>query len=44
MASVADMTLRWRADVVDDGGIADKVVANAPEGRENFFAVPKVVE
>ncbi len=44
MASVAEMTLRWRADVVDDGGIADKVVANAPQGRQSFFAVPKVVE
>mgnify|MGYP002037678203 FL=1 len=44
MASVAEMTLRWREDVVDDGAMADKVVANAPERRESFFAVPKVVE
>ncbi|HJM49365.1 MAG TPA: Asp-tRNA(Asn)/Glu-tRNA(Gln) amidotransferase subunit GatC [Alphaproteobacteria bacterium] len=44
MASVAEMTLRWRDDVVDDGAMAEKVVANAPERRESFFAVPKVVE
>ena len=44
MASVAEIALRWRADLVDDGGITEKVVANAPEGRESFFAVPKVVE
>ena len=44
MASVAEIALRWRPDVVDDGGIAEKVVANAPEGRQSFFAVPKVVE
>lgn len=44
MASVADMSLRWREDVVADGGIADKVLANAPDAAEGFFLVPKVVE
>jgi aspartyl-tRNA(Asn)/glutamyl-tRNA(Gln) amidotransferase subunit C len=29
---------------VTDGGMADRVLANAPETREGFFAVPKVVE
>jgi aspartyl-tRNA(Asn)/glutamyl-tRNA(Gln) amidotransferase subunit C len=30
--------------VVNDGGIADEVVANAPETQGHFFLVPKVVE
>jgi aspartyl-tRNA(Asn)/glutamyl-tRNA(Gln) amidotransferase subunit C len=44
MASVAEMKLRWRDDVVTDGGIPEKVLANAPERHDDFFAVPKVVE
>jgi aspartyl-tRNA(Asn)/glutamyl-tRNA(Gln) amidotransferase subunit C len=37
-------TMAMRADVVTDGGYADKVLANAPERIGDFFAVPKVVE
>jgi aspartyl-tRNA(Asn)/glutamyl-tRNA(Gln) amidotransferase subunit C len=37
-------TLRWRADVVSDGDIQDKVLANAPDATSGFFAVPKVIE
>ena len=44
MASVANMKLRWRDDVVTDGGIADKVTANAPDPQDGMFTVPKVVE
>ncbi len=44
MTSVTPMALRRREDVVTDGGIRDKVLANAPATREGFFAVPKVVE
>ncbi len=44
MTSVTPMELPRRADVVTDGGYADKILANAPEAREGFFAVPKVVE
>ena len=44
MASVADMKLRWRADEVTDGGIPDKVTANAPDPQAGMFSVPKVVE
>jgi len=40
----AQMALRQRADVVTDGEIAEKVLANAPDRSDNFFAVPKVVE
>lgn len=44
MTSVVDLTLPMRADAVTDGGIQDKVLANAPERVQGFFAVPKVVE
>ena len=44
MTSVVSMKLRWRDDEVTDGGAVDDVLANAPEGENGFFAVPKVVE
>ena len=44
MTSVTPMALKRRKDEVTDGDIQDKVLANAPEHREGFFAVPKVVE
>ncbi len=44
MTSVTPQTLKRRADVVCDGDQQDKVLANAPDAREGFFAVPKVVE
>lgn len=44
MTSVTPMRLKRRADVVTDGNIQDKVLKNAPDAREGFFAVPKVVE
>ena len=44
MTGVGDFSLHMRADVVSDGGYADRVTGNAPEGAENFYAVPKVVE
>ena len=44
MTSVTPMALRRRADVVTDGDQQDKVLKNAPDAREGFFAVPKVVE
>lgn len=44
MTSVAEMTLIRRADVVTDGNIPEKVLANAPDRKGDFFAVPKVVE
>jgi len=40
----AQMALRLRDDVVTDGGIAEQVLANAPDRAGNFYAVPKVVE
>ena len=44
LTGVAQMTLRMREDVVTDGGIPDRVLANAPERKGDFFSVPKVVE
>ena len=44
MVSVTPMRLRRREDVVTDGGQQDKILANAPDAREGFFAVPKVVD
>ncbi|MBS9715705.1 Asp-tRNA(Asn)/Glu-tRNA(Gln) amidotransferase subunit GatC [Pseudohalocynthiibacter aestuariivivens] len=44
MTSVTPMPLKRRADVVTDGGQQDKILKNAPDAREGFFAVPKVVE
>lgn len=44
MTSVTPMRLARRKDVVTDGNIQKQVLANAPDAREGFFAVPKVVE
>ncbi|MGI6245253.1 MAG: Asp-tRNA(Asn)/Glu-tRNA(Gln) amidotransferase subunit GatC [Pseudochelatococcus sp.] len=44
MTSVIPMALRQRADVVNDGGCAERIVANAPQAEDNYFVVPKVVE
>ena len=44
MTGVTPMCLKRREDVVTEGGMADKVLSNAPDAREGFFAVPKVVE
>jgi aspartyl-tRNA(Asn)/glutamyl-tRNA(Gln) amidotransferase subunit C len=54
LSSVSDVVLPQREDRVTDGGIAAKVLANAPGGAVyvertdkdagGFFTVPKVVE
>lgn len=44
MASVVDMTLPMRADIVTDGGDPAAVLKNAPESADGFYAVPKVME
>ena len=43
LAAVIPNSLRLRDDVVDDGGIRDKVLANAPQAEHGFFVVPKVI-
>ena len=44
MVSVTPMRLKRREDVVTAGGMPEKILSNAPDAREGFFAVPKVVE
>lgn len=44
MTSVTPMALKRRQDEVTDGGYPERILANAPDAREGFFAVPKVVE
>jgi aspartyl-tRNA(Asn)/glutamyl-tRNA(Gln) amidotransferase subunit C len=44
MTAVIPNTLRLRDDVVTDGGVRDKVLANAPAPEHGFFGVPKVIE
>ena len=44
MTSVMPMPMKKRADIVDDGEIADSVTANAPASEDHFFMVPKVIE
>jgi aspartyl-tRNA(Asn)/glutamyl-tRNA(Gln) amidotransferase subunit C len=44
MTSVIPMALPMREDIVTDGDIAPKVLANAPLTEDGFFVVPKVIE
>ena len=44
MTSVTPTLLKKRTDVVSDGNQQSKVLSNAPDTREGFFAVPKVVD
>ena len=44
MTSVVAVALPMREDVVTDGDMVDKVLANAPKSDRGFFVVPKVVE
>ena len=44
MTSVTPMAMKKRQDVVNDGEIADEIVANAPASEDNYFMVPKVIE
>jgi aspartyl-tRNA(Asn)/glutamyl-tRNA(Gln) amidotransferase subunit C len=44
MTAVIPNKLRLRDDIVSDGNVRDKVLANAPVAEHGFFAVPKVIE
>ena len=44
MTAVIANTLRLREDVVTDGSIRERVLANAPAPEHGFFGVPKVIE
>ncbi len=44
MTAVTPMALAMRPDAVTDGDRQADILANAPDAREGFFAVPKVIE
>ena len=44
MTSVTPMELKRRQDDITDGNQQSLVLKNAPEAKEGFFVVPKVVE
>ena len=44
LSSVSEQVLPWRADVVNDGGIQEQILRNAPNAQYGCFAVPKVIE
>jgi len=44
MTSVSPMNAPMRADEITAGNISEEILSNAPDAREGFFAVPKVVE
>lgn len=44
MIGVGAQEMPMRADIVNDGGYVDRVLANSPETAANMFVVPKVVE
>ncbi|MDA7480731.1 Asp-tRNA(Asn)/Glu-tRNA(Gln) amidotransferase subunit GatC [Candidatus Pelagibacter ubique] len=44
LTSVAETTLKLRADEVISENIRDQILKNSPEENEDFFVVPRVVE
>jgi aspartyl-tRNA(Asn)/glutamyl-tRNA(Gln) amidotransferase subunit C len=44
MTSVTPQRLKRRVDEVTQGDMPEAILKNAPDSREGFFAVPKVVE
>ena len=44
LTSIINASLKTRKDEVIDGKIRDQILKNAPEKKEDFFVVPKVIE
>jgi aspartyl-tRNA(Asn)/glutamyl-tRNA(Gln) amidotransferase subunit C len=44
LTSIAETTLKLRADEVKNQNIREQIIKNSPEDNEDFFVVPKVVE
>ena len=44
LTSVAETTLKLRADEASSKNIRDQILKNSPEENEDFFVVPRVVE
>ena len=44
MTSAVDVTAPLREDVITDGKVREKVLANAPKSDDGFYVVPRSVE
>ena len=44
MTAVTPMRLKRREDIVGIGGSRSRILSNAPDSKQGFFVVPKVVE
>ena len=44
LTSVAETTLKLRADEIKSTNIRDQILKNSPEENKDYFVVPKVVE
>ena len=44
LTSVAETTLKLRADEVKSKNLKEKIIKNSPKENEDYFVVPKVIE
>ncbi len=44
LANVVDIAPELRADIANDGGYEDRILANAPEATQGYFVVPNAIE
>ena len=44
LTSVAETTLKLRADEVKSKNLREQIIKNSPEDNEDYFVVPKVIE
>ena len=44
LTSVAETTLKLRADEVKSKNLREQIIKNSPEENEDYFVVPKVIE
>jgi len=44
LTSIAETTLKFRTDEVNNDNIREKILKNSPSKNEDYFVVPKVIE
>ena len=44
LTSIAETTLKFRADEVKSKDIREQIIKNSPQDNEDYFVVPKVIE
>ena len=44
LTSVAETTLKLRADKVKSKNLREQIIKNSPQENEDYFVVPKVIE